>query len=211
MSSQAETTAQVKLRRLWKGTLFVGIGGGYVLLVAMLFIYQGWRAALLALFLIGVAQFFRYIANDVDRIGWRMSNEWSDEPIAESTKRYQSRMLIALVGLVQATNLALIYQAYHLGDLRWMLPTLLGLALIELLYSRIRSVNRRIEFEEASYGFKDRGPLSGGPGAAGASNRATLDRKLDRLRALADEGEISTKAYERARDKHRVRSVMEEP
>lgn len=211
MSSQAETTAQVKLRRLWKGTLFVGIGGGYVLLVAMLFIYQGWQAALLALFLIGVAQFFRYIANDVDRIGWRMSNEWSDEPIADSTKRYQSRMLIALVGLAQATNLGLIYQAYHLGDLRWMLPTLLGLALIELLYSRIRSVNRRIEFEEASYGFKDRGPLSGGSGAAGASNRAALDRKLDRLRALADEGEISTQAYEKARDKHRVRSVMEEP
>ncbi|MCE2460682.1 MAG: hypothetical protein J4F38_07885 [Pseudomonadales bacterium] len=211
MDSQAETTAQVRLQRLWKGTLFVGIGGGYVLLVAMLFIYQGWRAALLALFLIGVAQFFRYIANDVDRIGWRMSNEWSDEPIADSTKRYQRRMLIALAGLAQAINLALIYQAYHLGDLRWMLPTLVGLALIELLYSRIRSVNRRIEFEEASYGFKDRGPLSGGPDAVGASNRAALDRKLDRLRALADEGQISQKAYEKARDKHRIRSVMEEP
>lgn len=211
MTQSVENSAQIKLQRLWKGTLFVGIGGGYVLLVAMLLIYQGWRAALLALFLIGVAQFFRYIANDVDRIGWRMSNEWSDEPIADSTKRYQSRMLIALVGLAQATNLALIYQAYHLGDLRWMLPTLVGLALIELLYTRIRSVNRRIEFEEASYGFKDRGPLSGGPGAAGASNGATLERKLDRLRALADEGEITTKAYEKARDKHRVRSVMEEP
>ena len=211
MSLQAETTAQVRLQRLWKGTLFVGIGGGYVLLVAMLFIYQRWRAALLALFLIGVAQFFRYIANDVDRIGWRMSNEWSDEPIAESTKRYQRRMLVALVGLAQAINLALIYQAYHVGDLRWMLPTLVGLALIELLYSRIRSVNRRIEFEEASYGFKDRGPLSGGPDAVGTSNRAALDRKIDRLRALADEGQISRKAYEKARDKHRVRSVMEEP
>ena len=211
MNSQAETTAQVRLQRLWKGTLFVGIGGGYVLLVALLFIYQGWRAALLALFLIGVAQFFRYIANDVDRIGWRMSNEWSDEPIAESTKRYQRRMLMALVGLAQAINLALIYQAYHLGDLRWMLPTLVGLALIELLYSRIRSVNRRIEFEEASYGFKDRGPLSGGPDAVAASNQAALDRKLDRLSALADEGQISRKAYEKARDKHRVRSVMEKP
>lgn len=211
MTQSVENSAQIKLQRLWKGTLFVGIGGGYVLLVAMLFIYQGWRAALLALFLIGVAQFFRYIANDVDRVGWRMSNEWSDEPIADSTKRYQSRMLIALVVLAQAINLALIYQAYHLGEVRWMLPTLVGLALIELLYTRIRSVNRRIEFEEASYGFKDRGPLSGGPGAAGASNRAALDRKLDRLRALADEGEISTKAYEKARDKHRVRGVMEEP
>lgn len=210
MTQSVENSAHIKLQRLWKGTLFVGIGGGYVLLVAMLFIYQGWRAALLALFLIGVAQFFRYIANDVDRIGWRMSNE-SDESVGETTKRYQRRMLLTQAGLFQALNLALIYQAYHLGNLRWMLPTLVGLALIELLYSRIRSVNRRIEFEEASYGFKDRGPLSGGPGAAGASNRATLDRKLDQLRALADEGQISTKAYEKARDRHRVRSVMEEP
>ena len=211
MTQSVENSAHIKLQRLWKGTLFVGIGGGYVLLVAMLFVYQGWRAALLALFLIGVSQFFRYIANDVDRIGWRMSNEPTDGAAGETTKRYQRRMLVALAGLVQALNLALIYQAYHLGDLRWMLPTLVGLALIELLYSRIRSVNRRIEFEEASYGFKDRGPLSGGPGAAGASNRAALDRKLDQLRALADEGQISTKAYEKARDRHRVRSVMEEP
>ncbi|MXY57288.1 MAG: hypothetical protein F4Y41_12995, partial [Gammaproteobacteria bacterium] len=65
MTSPAESTAQIKLQRLWKGTLFVGIGGGYVLLVAMLFVYHGWRAALLALFLVGVSQFFRYIANDV--------------------------------------------------------------------------------------------------------------------------------------------------
>lgn len=211
MTLSAENSAHIKLQRLWKGTLFVGIGGGYVLLVAMLFVYRGWRAALLALFLIGVAQFFRYIANDVDRIGWRMSNEWSDEPIADSTKRYQRRMLVALVGLAQAVNLALIYQAYHLGDLRWMLPILAGLALIEFLYSRIRSVNRRIEFEEASYGFKDRGPLSGGPNAMRASDQARLDRKLERLEALAEEGRISRKAYEKARDKHRIRSVMEEP
>ena len=211
MTTQVESTAQVKLQRLWKGTLFVGIGGGYVLLVAMLFVYHGWRAALLALFLIGVSQFFRYIANDVDRIGWRMSNESSDEAVGETTKRYQRRMLVALAGLVQALNLALVYQAYHLGDLRWMLPMLSGLVLIEVLYSRIRSVNRRIEFEEASYGFKDRGPLSRGPDAMRASNHARLDRKLEELEALAEEGRISIKAYERARDKHRIRSVMDDP
>ena len=211
MTSPAESTAHVKLQRLWKGTLFVGIGGGYVLLVAMLFVYHGWRAALLALFLIGVSQFFRYIANDVDRIGWRMSNESSDEAAGETTKRYQKRMLLALAGLVQALNLALIYQAYHLGDLRWMLPMLIGLVLIEVLYFRIRSVNRRIEFEEASYGFKDRGPLSRGPEAMRESNQARLDRKLEELKALADEGLISRKAYEKARDKHRIRSVMDEP
>ena len=211
MTSPAESTAQIKLQRLWKGTLFVGIGGGYVLLVAMLFVYHGWRAALLALFLVGVSQFFRYIANDVDRIGWRMSNESSDEAVDETTKRYQRRMLVALAGLVQALNLVLVYQAYDLGDLRWMLPMLLGLVLIEVLYSRIRSVNRRIEFEEASYGFKDRGPLSSGPEAMRASNQARLDRKLEQLKALAEEGQISPKAYEKARDKHRVRSVMDEP
>lgn len=211
MTAPVESTAQVKLQRLWKGTLFVGIGGGYVLLVAMLFVYHGWRAALLALFLIGVSQFLRYIANDVDRIGWRMSNEPSDEETGETTKRYQRRMLVALTGLIQALNLALIYQAYHLGDLRWMLPMLLGLVLIEVLYSRVRSVNRRVEFEEASYGFKDRGPLTTGPEAMRASNQARLDRKLDELKALADEDLISRKAYEKARDKQRIRSVMDEP
>ncbi|MCY3840194.1 MAG: hypothetical protein OXH09_16350 [Gammaproteobacteria bacterium] len=210
MTSPAESTAHVKLQRLWKGTLFVGIGGGYVLLVAMLFVYHGWRAALLALFLIGVSQFFRYIANDVDRIGWRMTNE-SDQSAGETTKRYQKRMLFALASLIQALNLALIYQAYHLGDLRWMLPMLLGLVLIEVLYARIRSVNRRVEFEEASYGFKDRGPLTRGPEAMRASNQARLDNKLEELKALADEGLISRKAYEKARDKHRIRSVMDEP
>ena len=205
MTSPVESTAHVKLQRLWKGTMFVGIGGGYVLLVAMLFVYHGWRAALLALFLIGVSQFFRYIANDVDRIGWRMSNEAA----GETTKRYQKRMLVALAGLVQALNLALIYQAYHLGDLRWMLPMLVGLVLIETLYARIRSVNRRVEFEEASYGFTDRSPLT--RGAMRASNQARLDRKLEELKALADEGLISRKAYEKARDRHRIRSVMDEP
>ncbi|MDE0177083.1 MAG: hypothetical protein OXP36_00680, partial [Gammaproteobacteria bacterium] len=203
MTTQVESTAQIRLQRLWKGTLFVGIGGGYVLLVALLFVYHGWQAALLAVFLIGVSQFFRYIANDVDRIGWRMSNE-SDESAGDTTKRYQGRMLVALAGLVQALNLALIYQAYHLGGLRWMLPMLIGLVLIEVLYSRIRSVNRRIEFEEASYGFKDRGPLTRGPEAMRASNQARLDRKLEELKTLADEGLISRKAYEKARDKHRI-------
>ena len=210
MTSPAESTAHVRLQRLWKGTLFVGIGGGYVLLVAMLFVYHGWRAALLALFLIGVSQFFRYIAGDVDRIGWRMSNE-SDESVGETTRRYQRRMLFALAGLIQALNLALVYQAYHLGDLRWMLPTLVGLVLIEVLYSLIRSVNRRVEFEEASYGFKDRGPFTRGPEAMRASNQARLDRKLGELKALADEGLISKQAYEKARDKHRIRSVLDEP
>ena len=210
MTSPVESTAEIKLQRLWKGTLFVGIGGGYVLLVALLFVYHGWRPALLALFLVGVCQFFRYIANDVDRIGWRMSNEPGDSA-GETTKRYQRRMLFALAGLVQALNLALIYQAYHLGGLRWMLPMLVGLVLIEVLYSRIRSVNRRIEFEEASYGFKDRDPLTRGPEAMRASNQARLDRKLDELKTLADEGLISRKAYEKARDKHRIQSVMDEP
>lgn len=214
MTNSTEKTAHIKLQRLWKGTLFVGIGGGYVLLVAMLFVYHGWRAALLALFLIGVSQFFRYIANDVDRIGWRMSNEWSDEGIPQSTKRYQRRLLAALVGLAQVMNLMLIYQAHHLGDLPWMLPTLVGLSLIEVFYARIRRVNRRIEFEEASYGFKDRNPLTGGPGAMRLSEQAAqdkLDRKLDKLKVLADEGKISKKAFEKARDKHRIRTVMRAP
>ena len=211
MTSLTEASAHVKLQRLWKGTLLIGIGGGYLLLLAMLFVYHGWRPALLALFLIALSQFFRYIANDVDRIGWRMSNEQTTETITEATKRTQKRMLVVLVGLAQALNLVLIYQAFHLAGVPWMLATLAGLALIEVLFARIRSVNRRIEFEQASYGFKDRGPL-GGPETLSPSDRARqdkLDRKLEELKTLVDEGQISQKAYEKARDKHRVRAVME--
>ena len=203
----------VKLQRLWKGTLFVGITGGYVLIVSLLFIYHGWRPALLGLFLIILSQFFRYIANDVDRIGWKISKQEHGEGITESTRGYQVRMLYLLVGLVQLQNLALIYQGYVLAGLTWTVGTLAGLAFIEILFSRVRGVNRRVEFEQASYGFRDKGVFSDGPESVSPSDRVKrdkLERKLDRLGEMAEKGQISQKAYEKTRDRYRIHAVMDD-
>ena len=98
----------VRLQRLWKGTLFVGITGGYVLIVSLLFIYHGWQA---------------------------------------------------------------------------------------------------------SYGFRDRGVFSDGPESVSPSDKAKkdkLERKLDRLREMAEKGQISQKAYEKTRDKYRIHDVMDD-
>ena len=206
-----DSDIQIRLRRLWKGTLFVGVAGSYALIVSLLFIYHGWRPALLALFLIALSQLFRYIANDVERIGWNMSNERQDQDIRASTRRYQVRMLYLLVGLAQLQNLALVYQAYLLASLRWTLGTVVGLIFIEILYSRIRTVNRRVEFQQASYGFRDKGLFSDGPESLSPSDKAKedkLERKLDRLKEMAEQGQISQTAYEKARDRHRIHSVM---
>jgi hypothetical protein len=99
MEEIEDSDINVRLQRLWKGTLFVGIAGLYVLIVSMLLIYHGWRRALLSIFLIVLSQFFRYIANDVDRIGWNITNRQQGKEISESTKTYQSLMLYLLVGL----------------------------------------------------------------------------------------------------------------
>ena len=208
-----EAEIHVRLLRLWKGTLFVGIAGSYVLIVALLFVYHGWRPALLGLFLIILSQFLRYIANDVDRIGWRISKQTQGEDIAKSTKGYQARMLYLLLGLVQLLNLTLILQGYLLAGITWALGTLGGLVLIEVLYSRVRGVNRRVEFEQASYGFRDRGVFSDGPESMSPSDKANedkLERKLERLREMAEQGQISQKAYKRIRDRYRIHGVMDD-
>lgn len=208
-----ESDIRARLLRLWKGTLFVGVAGSYVLIVSLLFVYHGWRPALLGSFLIIVSQFFRYIANDVDRIGWRVSKQDEGEGIAASTKAYQVRMLYLLLGLVQLLNLAVTYQGYVLAGITWASGTLAGLVCVELLYSQVRRVNRRVEFEQASYGFRDRGVFRDGPEAMSPSDKAKeakLERKLERLRGMADQGEISQKAYEKIRDRYRIYGVMDD-
>lgn len=202
---------QARLQRLWKGTLIVAVAGGYVSIVALLLFHHGWQPALLALFLIVLSQFFRYIANDVDRIGWDLSEQRQGDGVGDQTASYQGRLLRLLIGLAQLQNLVLIGQAYLLADIGRAAATAVGLVLIECLYWQIRKVNRQVEFEQASYGFRDRGMLSDGPESIRPSDKAKqdkLNRKLDTLSKMAEAGEISQYAYEKARDKHRVRSVM---
>jgi hypothetical protein len=192
---------QLRLQRLWKGTLFVGVGGAYVLLVFMLFIYQGWRPALLALFFIGLSQFFRYIANDVDHIGWRISR---DKQFDEATSLYQFRMFYLMVGLIQSLNVALLIQAYSLAGFQWLVGCLVLLTVVETLFGQIRKVNRKVEFEQASYGLRDRGALMDGPDRHSESD---VDRKLNKLKSMADSGEISQSAYEKTRDAYRIQEI----
>ena len=65
----------LRLRRLWTGTLYIGVFAVYTLLLGLLLVFYGWRPALLSLFLIGLIQLFRYVADDVDRIGWLLSQK----------------------------------------------------------------------------------------------------------------------------------------
>lgn len=215
--------AETRLRRLWKGTLLVGVAGGYALLVALLLVQHGWQAALLAVFFVVVAQVLRYIASDVDRIGWNLSQgqrteagapEGRSSPVpSESAVRYQARLYGGLVTLVQVVNISLVAQAFLLGSWDRALATAFALAVIEILFMQVRKVNRQVTFEQASYGFSDRRLLSDGPSADGPWDEAAnarLQRKLERLREMADAGEISAKAYRRERDKWLVRSVMQD-
>ena len=213
--------AETRLRRLWKGTLLVGVAGGYALMVALLLVQHGWRSALLAVFFVVVAQVLRYIASDVDRIGWNLSqglqtDEGAQEgqsASSESAVRYQVRLYRGLVALVQVVNIALVAQAFLLGSWDRTLATALALAVIEILFMQVRKVNRQVTFEQASYGFSDRRLLTDGPSTDGPWDQAAnarLQRKLERLREMADAGEISAKAYRRERDKWLVRSVMQE-
>lgn len=218
MQNQPRTSsdAATRLRRLWKGTLLVGVAGGYVLLVSLLLVQHGWRAALLAAFFVVVSQFLRYIASDVDRIGWQLSKRDETESGGQDSGqavRYQTRLFRGLVALAQLVNVALIVQALSLGGPLRALATFAGLAAIEVLFSRIRKVNREITFEQASYGFSDRQPLPMGASSAGPWDEAANERlahKLEKLRQMAENGVISTEAYQKARDKWLVRSVMRE-
>ena len=209
------TELHTRLQRLWKGTLVVAITAGYLLILTLLLIHRDWRAALMALFLIVLAQFFRYIGDDVDRIGWQLSRQ-SDKPQRDNdadAKTRQTRMHRLLVALTQLPNLALVGHGYLLGGTRWAAALAIGVVAIELLHTRIRKANRAVAFQQASFGFAERGLFTEGPESI-ARLRETKERRIDErlatLERMTEEGLISRKAYAKARDKARVRLVMEE-
>ena len=206
-----------RLQRLWKGTLVVAITAGYVLILTLLLIHRDWRAALMALFLIALAQFFRYIGDDVDRIGWQLAQQTAEpQPEADAalTKGRQTRMHRLLVGLTQLPNLALAGHAYWLGGWAWAAAMFAAVVAIEWLHTRVRKANRAVAFEQASFGFAEHGLFHEGPQSINKL-KETKERRVEaRLRALeqlAEEGQISRKAYKKARDRARVRLIMEDP
>ena len=209
-----DESIRLRLQRLAKGAIFVGIAAGYTLLLALALVLHGWKPALLALFFIVVGQFFRHIASEADRLGWRLNAGPGTIPEAHadaSARSYQRRMLWLFASLAQLPNVALVAQATLLAGTESGAVTAGALLVIEVLYLTVRRLNRRTAFREASYGFKDRGPFSGGATPIDASRERRepeVEHKLAQLRRMAEEGRISHKAYQKACDRHRVRVVM---
>ena len=202
--SPSDPEIRLRLQRLWKGTLFIGIAGTYAALLAAGLILFGWKSALLAAALILLGQCFRYVANDIDRLGWTMANAAEGErpeAFGDATKRDQRRLLRLLGGLVLLTDLGLAGEAYVLADWHGAGTAAIALIFVEWLYVGVRRVNRRISFVEASYGLREGNLLDRGPGQRPATS---VEQRLDRLKAMAEAGDISQRAYEKARDKHRV-------
>ncbi len=216
MTGQPADTARLRLRRLAKGALFVGIAAGYVLLPSLTLVLFGWRPALLAAFFVVTGQCFRHIADEADRIGLSLAEPGSattdNVPVLDA-RHYQRRMRRLFVALTQLPNAGLAVQALLLGDGPWAAGATATLLLVELLYVLVRRLNRQTAFREASYGFRDRAPLGGRPldgGVAGDRSRAAVEARLADLRAMVDDGRVSQRAYEKACDRHRIRAVMDE-
>jgi hypothetical protein len=206
------STLLLTLQRLWKGTLYVGIAAVYLCLIAVLLIEHGWTSALLAVFLIGLGQFFRYIENDVDRIGW-VARTKEVQGDVEEVRRYQATIRRVLAVVIQGWNLAVVFEVYWVAGWETAAGGALGLLAIEVLYGRIRAVNRRIEFQPVRYGFRE--DLAGENRPDGLNPHEyrgrgpALEEKLEQLRNMAQRGEISQKAYEDRRDYELVKRVME--
>ncbi|MBV7336747.1 hypothetical protein KFU94_52655 [Chloroflexi bacterium TSY] len=185
------------------GTLYIGIFAVYTLLLGLLFVYYGWRPALLSVFLIGLMQLFRYVADDVDRISWLLSQE-DIEGEREEIIQHRTKLHYLLSTLIQLLNLAIVAQVYLVSNWQQALVLLIGLILVELMFGQIRATNRQIDYRHPIYGIKHPGPITTGP------DSLRLDENLATLKQMAENGEISQKAYEKVRDRELIKRVMGE-
>ncbi len=193
----------LRLRRLWMGTLYIGIFAVYTLLLGLLLIHYGWRPVLLSLFLIGLIQLFRYVADDVDRIGWLLSEE-NIEREKEGIIQHRAKLQYLLLTLILLLNLAIVYQVYLVSSWQQASVLLIGLILVEMMFRQIRATNRQIDYRSPIYGFKHPGPITTG------SESSRLQEKLAKLYQMAERGDISQRAYEKARDRELIKRVMDE-
>lgn len=200
--AHSNTRDSHRLQRLWKGTLYTVIAAGYLTLVGLPLIYVGWRPACLLAFLVILGQFLRFIAGDVDRVGWEMAQRPAG---AEPDQQYQRWLLTVLFVLVQATNVGLVGVTGVFAGALWAAVALAGLLGVEVLFAAIRRINREINFESASYGAPE-GPVQCGH-LHNAPNQV-LEQRLATLEAMASRGEISRDAFETARDKARIDHVL---
>ena len=204
----------VKLRRLLKGTLFVVISGIYTSLAAVLFLNHGWRTLLLAVFLLAIGQLLRYVLNDVDHVGWLLRTKDVRGSTCQA-KRYQGVFLWLLFASIQVLNLGVVWHVYQISVSEVTASVLAGLIGVELIYGCIRTINRRIEFGPTSYGYSEGAIVPTSPNRSTPENYGqseewrAIDQKLEVLRKMAEQGEISKDAYDRVRDDQLIRRVLQ--
>lgn len=204
----------VKLRRLLKGALFVGISGIYLSLSAVLFLNHGWRTLLLAMFLVALGQLLRYVLNGVDHVGWLLKTKDVRGDVHQA-KRYQSLLMWLLFASIQFLSLGVVLHVYLISIWEVTVAVLSGLIGMELIHGYIHRINRTIEFGPTSYGYSEGTIVPLGPGRSTPEDygvtegRQAIDRTLEKLKEMADKGEISKDAYERVRDDQFIRLVMQ--
>ena len=193
----------LRLRRLWMGTLYIGIFAIYLLILGLLVVYYGWRPALLSLFLVGLIQLFRYVAFDVERIGWQLSQPNIEGETAEVVQ-HRTRLQFLLQTLILLLNLVVVLQVYFVASWQQVIALLVGLIVVETMFRQIRNTSRQISYGSPLYGIKHSGSMTA------VSETSRLEEKLEELKQMVEREEISQKAYEKVRDRELIRRVMDE-
>lgn len=203
----------VKLRRLLKGTLYIAVASVYVAIVALVFLMHGWKAALLSGSLIAVSLILRFVSDEVYRIGQIITKNDDTETSKNGSVRGLQRWLYVLIlGLVYLSCVGLIAQTFVLASQTWLVSLVVSLIAVELAFIWIRQVNKQISFRQASYGLPERDPFGFHASRQSQLNiekDERLDRKIAELESLVNDGKISQLAFEKARDRHRIKNVME--
>jgi hypothetical protein len=132
----------------------------------------------------------------------------------EDARKYQSKMLLLLFSLIQVSNLVIIYQSYRISTGLWALLVFLGVLAVELMFRQIRNINHEIDYELASYGIKDRNPISSGANTHQFNESKStqvnddIDKKLAILKSMVEQGYITQTAYEEVRDRQLIKRIM---
>jgi hypothetical protein len=132
----------------------------------------------------------------------------------EDARKYQSKMLILLFSLIQVSNLVIIYQSYRISTGMWALLVFLAVLAVELMFRQIRNINHEIDYELASYGIKDRNPISSGANTHQFNESKStqvnddIDKKLAILKSMVEQGYITQAAYEEVRDRQLIKRIM---
>jgi hypothetical protein len=212
MSQTIQNDSLKLIKRLWKGALHVLAVASYISLIIGMLVIGSWLAAFVTLGLVLLAQSLRYIASAMDRIAHSISLRKQRGEDATGSLVLPTLSAITVWILIQGCNAAITLYAFNLSGTESFVRVLVVLVFIEATYLGLRIVNRRIAYEPASFGIADRNVLRTGPvpyEKLAGKEKERIEGNLQRLKKMADTGDISEQAYLRARDKYLVRLVME--